>query len=119
MPPPALEASHAIPPTYSHNSTPVSGNWRVANHSVYAWNANLMDFAGSVQVTENLPSGTSFHPQFIALAMEDVSRAFFDVRANRWINDTAWFSSISTITRHPDFAAIVGMGNPAAKLILE
>ena len=54
-----------------------------------------------------------------AAKRKKMAKIFFNRAADEWISDTAWHSSISTITRHPRFAEIVGQGPMAAKLILE
>jgi len=42
----------------------------------------------------------------------------FDQLSAKWLNDTEWVSSIGTLTKHPAFAEIVAMGEPALRLIL-
>jgi hypothetical protein len=105
--PPSLE-QQPISPNRAYNSTPAS-----------LWRAEEVVYQFSPVAAKNHASGISFHPGLIALSLDEMSRIFFDARASRWISDTAWHSSISAVTRHPDFAAIVDMGSPAAKFILE
>ena len=69
--------------------------------------------------TKNCETPSRINPNLIAICLEEMNRAFFEARAARWIEETGWYSSISSITRHPQFSAIVSMGMPAAKFIVE
>ena len=42
----------------------------------------------------------------------------FDAYVDAWLAETQGYSSISSITRHPNFGAIVSMGLPAMEFIL-
>lgn len=69
--------------------------------------------------TQNRVSVQRYNPATFARSLEDSQREFFNQRVQAWIYDTQWYSSLSSITRHAEFAAIVGMGAPALKFILE
>jgi hypothetical protein len=51
-------------------------------------------------------------------ALEEEYRDLFEECVREWLADTQWQSSISSITRHPQFAAICDIGPPAVKFIL-
>jgi hypothetical protein len=55
----------------------------------------------------------------IARSLEDSQREFFSQRVEAWVAETQWYSSLSSITRHPGFAAIVSMGPPVLRFVLD
>jgi hypothetical protein len=67
----------------------------------------------------NTSSVSGYARPLVDTIVEDVTRAFFEERVREWLADTAWESSVSTITAHPRFAEVVGMQESALKFILE
>ena len=60
-----------------------------------------------------------YDPQLLAKSIENSIREFFNEAVGSLIADTQYHSSISEITRHEKFAALVDMDRPALELILE
>lgn len=67
----------------------------------------------------NKASASSWEPTILALTIEESNRAVFEYMSSDWLSDTQWVSSISTITRHPRFAAIKQIGPSVIKFVLE
>lgn len=67
----------------------------------------------------NKPSVREYNMSFLRKSQEDARRMAFEQRSNNWIAETAVFSSISSITRHEEFNALLEMGDSAVKFSLE
>ena len=64
-------------------------------------------------------TGQRFEPEFLVKALESEQRHVFDIYIDTWLRETAWYSSISSITRHPNFAEVISFGDLAIKFILQ
>jgi hypothetical protein len=67
----------------------------------------------------NLSSVEGYDPLMLAKSSEDSWRTRIDQKVSAWIADTQWYSSISSITRHPEFASLVEMRTKAIRFALE
>lgn len=70
-------------------------------------------------VLVNHDSHESYDPRVLSMAFADMRQAVLRQKVDDWIADTQWFSSISSITRHPEFEEIRKMGPLAMKFVLE
>src|SRR5262245_19729492 len=88
----------------------------VASEASRSGRSELVGFAPMPM--QNRATVQHYVPAVLAKSLEDSHREFFNQRAATWIAETQWLSSISSLTRHSEFAAIVAMGPPVLKIIL-
>lgn len=60
-----------------------------------------------------------YNRAFLTRIYEQSERELAEGFITSWLEETAWLSSIASMTRHPLFARIVNTGAAGAKLVLE
>jgi hypothetical protein len=66
----------------------------------------------------NVASKASYNPSILFPVIDQAVGEVFDRKAEQWLEDTQWLSSVSAITRHPLYEEIVVLSRPAVRRIL-